>query len=202
MKKALLIILVVISASNYSFGLSKDVEGWNKTQWGMTENEVLNVIEGKAIVIAKPYKYQGLSDEWDAYSPLVLDEIEIDKDKFTVDFIFDNKNKKLIKVIVSIKDKRPSELQFSSLEKMLTEEYGSPSFTKDDGKPDKSLGNEAVSEGRIFLERAWKFPSTIIELNYLNARAISSMSLKIIYKENLKETENVYNADNVKMFRK
>jgi len=176
-KKVLLIILVVICASNYSFGQPKDVEGWNKARWGMTENEVLKVFEGKATAIEKPRKYQGLSKQWDAYSSIILDEIEIGKDKYTVDFIFDDKDKKLIMIIVSIKNKSPLELQFSSLEQMLTEKYGSPSFKID-------------SEGSHLLERerAWNFPSTIIELKYFDMRVINSKSLKVVYNKNLKET--------------
>lgn len=188
MKRVLFIILFVICTSNYSFGQPKDVEGWNKARWGMTENEVLKVLEGKATAIEKPQKYQGLSKQWDAYAPVVLDEIEIGNDKYTVDFIFDDNDKKLIMVIVSIKDKSPSEVQFSSLEQMLTEKYGSPSFTKDDKTPDKRLSTGVVLEGSDSLERAWNFPSTIIELKYLYMRAINLELLKVIYKKNLKET--------------
>ncbi len=190
MKRVLLIILFVICTSNYSFGQPKDVEGWNKARWGMTENEVLKVFEGKATAVEKPQKTLGLSKQWDAYVLVVLDEIEIGKDKYTVNFIFDGNDKKLIKVAVVIKDKSPSELQFSSLEQMLTEKYGSPSFTKDDRTPDKRLSRGVVLEGSDLLERAWNFPSTIIELKYLNMKVTNSKRLNVgvIYKKNLKKT--------------
>jgi hypothetical protein len=187
MKKVILIILVVICTSNYSFGQTKDVEGWNKARWGMTENEVLKVFEGKATAIEKPVKCKGLSNQWDAYALVVLDEIEIDKDKYTVKFVFDGNDKKLIAVIVSTKDERPSESQFLSLEQMLTEKYGSPSFTKDDREPDKRLSSGVILEGSDLLNRAWNFPSTIIELRYLDLK-VTSRLLNIRYKKNSKES--------------
>jgi hypothetical protein len=193
MKKVLLIILLfVLYASNYAFGQPKDVEGWNKTRWGMTKNKVLKAFEGKATAIEKPKKYEGLSKQRDAYALVVLDEIEIGGDKYTVDFVFDDSDKKLIMVIISIKGKRPSELQFSSLEQMLTEKYGSPSFAKDTRKPDKRLRGGVVLEGSDLLERAWNFPSTIIELQYLDLRATNPKILQIKFRKNLKENrENI-----------
>jgi len=55
MKSIILIIFVLISLlfNNNVFGQPKDVEGWSKSRWGMTEDEILKVFEGEAKKLEK-----------------------------------------------------------------------------------------------------------------------------------------------------
>ena len=178
MKRVLLIIFFVICTNNYLFGQPKDIDGWNKTRWGMTENEVLEALEGKATTIGEPKKYKN------GYSPIVLKEIQINDHKYTANFVFDNNNKKLVMVIIEF-DNTPFEVNFTTLEQMLVGKYGAPSFKNDNVMPPRG-GSRLPDKA---LTRSWNFPSTIIELNYVDLK-IFKPTLQIIYKKNIKETRD------------
>lgn len=181
MKKLLFMILSCsfLLTSN-AVGQQGDVEGWTQARWGMTEDEVSKTFEHKVARIENPKSY----DHGTAYCPLVIYDVEIGKYKYSVNFVFDNETKTLVKVIIRPDNKKPSEVQFHSLEQQLTEKYGPPSYSKDDKHPDTRISRTVIVRSTYSYKRAWNYPSTIIELNYLDARELDDQILTIVYRKN------------------
>lgn len=131
----------------------KNIAGYGKTIWGMTPDEVVNAETPRAEKLEKPEKFKtGLGI-------VTIKEIQIGVTKFSAIFIFDESGIKLRQVnLTSAEKKNPgvNALSFSSVEKLLTEKYGPPTFKE---------GTRVIS---------WKFPKTSIDLTHLNIPGIIS----------------------------
>jgi hypothetical protein len=121
----------------------KNIAGYGKTTWGMTPEEVLNAEKPRAERIEEP---GGFSDGIDK---VTIKEVLIMGKKFSATFVFFMD--KLHRVRLQSEDNKANDeisIQlFSSVEQLLTEKYGAPTYK---GSPDVS----------------WRFPKTHIELSH------------------------------------
>jgi len=152
MKRVLIIILIgfFLALTTSSFAkaqVTKDVEGWRGARWGMTEDQILKAFEGEAVRLEEVQIYHR------RYASIGIKDFEISGHKFYVHFLMDNKEKTLRQVNIRAKEETLGGIKvvFKSLEQLLVEKYGKPSFE-----------NEEEDSGKI----VWKFPSTVIELTY------------------------------------
>lgn len=107
MKKLLLLFIVYFSLSFVCAAQDQnDIKGWNKTKWGMTFDNVIEL-------------YPGIEKK---NNDLKLANYQIDKDDFDVFFKFDNNILKEVRLICS----HAALLQFTRFEQLLTEKYGQP----------------------------------------------------------------------------
>lgn len=152
-KKAITILLFIAIAATAAVATdeSQSILGYGKTIWGMTPDEVLSAETPRAEKLEKTEKYKtGLG-------MVTIKEIEIGIHKFSVIFIFDESNQKLKQVnLTGLEKKNPgiNSQAFSTVEKLLTEKYGPPTFKE---------GKRLVS---------WKLPKTSIDLNHANIPGI------------------------------
>lgn len=130
----------------------KNIAGYGKTTWGMNPDEVVNAETPRAVKLEKPEKFKN------GLGIVTIKEIQIGVTKLVVKFLFDE-SRQLHQVNLVSKEKKNlgvNALSFSSLEKLLTEKYGSPTY-KD--------GTRVVS---------WKLPKTTINLSHLNIPGLIS----------------------------
>lgn len=160
----LIIILqfVIVLSAGYARAddESYNITGYDKSIWNMSVSEVLAAESPRIEKLEKPEKF--------AVGVAVLDikEIQIGSNTFRALFIFDEKEQKLIQVNLNgyeQKDPSINSMVFSSVEKLLTEKYGPPTFKQES----KNI--------------SWKLPKTTINLNHLNIRGIMTQ-VNIIYK--------------------
>lgn len=132
---------------------ARNIGGYGKTLWGMTEEQVLKTEAPRVEKLATPKKYKS------GTGTLYIPELNIANSRFDAVFIFDEANKKLVEVILASYEEKNAgvnSLTFSSIEKLLTEKYGPPTF--------KNAGKKI----------SWKLTKTIIELEHLNIPRIVS----------------------------
>jgi len=130
----------------------KNIAGYDKTAWGMTEDEVLKAEAPRAEKLDKPEILVDTNGRPTGdFRSIVIKEIKVGSEKanFRAIFIFD-KNQKLKQVnLESVNDINPAETM-RYVEKLLTEKYGAPTY-KQEGK-----------------NASWKLPKTSIEIRYFN----------------------------------
>lgn len=80
-----------------------------------------------------------------------------------------------------------AEVLFGSLESLLVDKYGKPSYQSREAEPDKRIGRSVVLEGIKNYKTKWVFSSTIITLSYLEMRSINLYKVRIIYKKRTSE---------------
>ncbi len=149
-----LIILFFSSLTIYADTKPKDVYGWDNLRWGMTGQEVQNIL-GKEV---KERKIR--HDEKDKmYSGLELRGIKMGETTLRASIWMAADTDKLTR-IVFIPQGQPDQYEwaetFISLEHYLVEKYGYPDIEETSNDPGTSA------------DRKWIFPSTEIELSYLN----------------------------------
>ncbi len=163
MRGARLVLAVVLVVGSASIAAAvedvvaaRDIAGWGKTRWGMTEAEVLAALPGEVVRFAKPYKYD--ADE----TPLGIEDLELFTKPFTVRFIFDLETRLLNAVNLRLKESNHGigELVFHWLEKALTEKYGPATYRREDRK-------RGVSGLDITNVASWRLNRTRIELKFL-----------------------------------
>ena len=120
----------------------RQIAGYGKAVWGMSEDEVLAAEAPRAERLEKP----STMVNGDIVS-IVLKGVETEGIQFSVYFIFDSQNRKLINVsLQSAADIGASVGNtLARIEKLLTEKYG---------QPDEKNGENLL----------WKLPKTTIEL--------------------------------------
>lgn len=148
-----LTILFFSSLTIYAGTKPKDVYGWDNVRWGMTGEEVQTIL-GK-----KLKKRKVRHDEKDQmYSGLELKGIEMGNTRLRASLWMSDNTEKLTR-IVFIPEGQPSQYEwaetFINLENYLVSKYGDPDIEKTSNDPGTSA------------DRKWKFPSTEIELSYL-----------------------------------
>lgn len=172
MRKIFFAVGLLISLTLQAIAQPKDVEGWNKAKWGMTEDEILKAFEGQIEKLPQP------KVEPSNYSNLVLRGVEIGGNKFFAQFWFGKSSNQLegIELVPEDKSKNSSYL-YSSLERMLIQKYGQPSF----------VDNQKQS-GIITKSRIWNFPTSTIDLAYDEVPILGDPpSIEIVYRPNKKE---------------
>ncbi|MGB2691797.1 MAG: hypothetical protein WBC96_04810, partial [Thermodesulfobacteriota bacterium] len=151
---AAFLFLLVSSLSVNAGTKPKDVYGWDKLRWGMTEEEVIPIL-GKDVK-----KRNTRHDEKDnMYSSLQLRKIEIADNEFRASLWMDSDTKKLRR-IVFFPEGQPEKYEWAKMfietENFLVKKYGPPSIEKTSNDPGTSA------------DRIWMFPTTEIELSYLS----------------------------------
>lgn len=139
---------------------SNNLLGYGKTSWGMTPVDVVKAESPRAEILEKPEEFKA------GIGLATIKEIQIGTQKFSVTFIFDALDVHLQQVNLTSAEKKNSGingLSFSSLEKLLTEKYGSPTFKE---------------ESRVI---SWKLQKTTINLSHLDIPGVISQ-VTVTYK--------------------
>ena len=138
----------------------KNIAGYGKTVWGMSEDEVLTAESPRVEKLDKPEKFTiGIAT-------LSIKEIQIGVAKFRVLFIFNQNDMKLKQVILTSFEKNNPGINsntFSSIEKLLIEKYGAPTYKE---------------ERR---NASWKLQKTVIDLTHANISGIMTQVI-VAYK--------------------
>ncbi len=135
-----------------------DVPGWQAARWGMSEPEVVKAFNGAAKQIGFPLNRRSYGDGVANYG---VPDLVIEGLPFHSEFVVD-RNGFLVRVAIKAAG-NPSQGDFLALEKGLNAKYGPPDFVAADG---------------ITKIRRWLFPTTIIELSFLDAQ--SSLGLRVL----------------------
>lgn len=151
---AAFVFLLVFTLSINAATKPKDAYGWDKLKWGMTAEEVQSIL-GK-----KVKKRNTRHDEKDnMYSNLQLRGIKIANSEFRAS-LWMGEDTKTLKRIVFVPEGQPAKYEwaeaFIELESYLVKKYGLPDIEKTSNDPGTSA------------DRKWNFPTTQIELSYLN----------------------------------
>lgn len=152
---ALLAIGVVQAAAD-----PQSLDGYGNSRWGMTPEQVLKAEAPLAKMLEPPAQYRT------GVGLVGIDEIQVITTKMGVMFIFDDPGRKLKQVNLTSLESKNALLNahaFSSLEKILTEKYGAPTY-KQDGR-----------------NVSWKLPKTTIDLNHMNISGVVSR-VTVVYK--------------------
>ena len=162
-----------------------DVEGWSRSRWGMTEENVLKTFTGEARLLEKPGHFKDGS-----FSSIEIESLRIGDDIFRVGFTFDGESKTLIRVSLTahVDKKRPMDgsLVFERISVLLVSKYGQPSTKKEEKKPVKVLTKNVSIGGDIKSDLTWIFPSTVVSLNHTYMKNILNWVI-ISYRKNRKE---------------
>jgi hypothetical protein len=161
---------------------AEDVHGWNNVQWGMTEREIENAFKGKVERRREPIidKQEGI------YVSQEINDFTFANTKFTVSFVMDDKTDQLREVVLTPKGSHFRVL-FEILEKKLVTKYGPVTYKDKEEVDMQKLGKNGYGQDQI--SRVWRFPSTLITLEYwvygMGSGKVDD-GVTLIYKENVK----------------
>ena len=173
------LLFVVILLFDHALAQPKDVLGWREARWGMTEEQLLETFKGEIRRLPKQVSYS----EGD-YATLGINNIKIARGAYNARFIMDAHTKTLKTVqIVPATDCEKSITSFKSLEMLLMKKYGSPSYKGDLSTKDFSKR----VKGHKDLVTKWYFPTSSIDLNYLEDRSTSFKFLTLNYRPTVTE---------------
>ena len=160
----------------------KDVKGWNRARWGMTERDIETAFKGKVEQRRQPIidKQEGI------YVSQEINDLTFANTKFTVSFVMDDKTNQLREVVLTPKGTHFRVL-FELLEKKLVTKYGPVTFRDKEDVDLQRLGKDGYGQDQI--SRVWRFPSTLITLEYwvygMGSGKVDD-GVTLIYKENVK----------------
>lgn len=123
-------------------GDSKDIHGWDKAKWGMTEKQVVEAF-GKRAEHHQRDKYA----KW--YSTICVKGVAFGKKEYLADMLFDNNSGRLSGINLRAQDEKSLDVvaEFKRLSILLNKQYGEPN----EQSPTKMI---------------WIFPSTTVRLEY------------------------------------
>ena len=179
------VILSVFAVTLLPFQISaqpEDIKGWNKARWGMSEREIENAFKGKVEHLREPIidKQEGI------YVKQEINDLTFANTKFTVSFVMDDKANELREVVLTPKGSHFRVL-FGILEKKLVTKYGPVTYRDKEDIDMQKLGKNGYGQDQI--SRVWKFPSTLITLEYwvygMGSGKVED-GVTLIYKENVK----------------
>ena len=139
-----------------------DETGWNKVQWGMTPEQIIEAYP-EAHAPAKLEDYKLLGEYFRA--PLGIESFDLAGSAYKVSFLMDGKNT-LAGVILSRNGASNFSADANTLEKLLTQKYGPPTNTKDTESAHSII---------------WSRQGVTITLNNISMPAISSYGIRLIY---------------------
>lgn len=102
-------------------------EGYGKTTWGMSPQQVVTAESNRAKLI-EPQKYAG------SWGKVQINNVSIGSSSYTVDFLFDESDK-LVQTNVASNEKENvgiANSNFKTLSQLLTQKYGTPQFQNSD----------------------------------------------------------------------
>lgn len=154
-----IIFLLTLWGSNKAFGI--DLNGYGKSTWGMTLEDVIEAEDGEVIKLAVPEifpKFLTLAERKDVRFnsyPNPLNGI----------YQFDPETKKLIQVAFLDKSSTCLVGLYLGLREQLSLKYGIPVYAKSLGKIESQMyGNGEWTENA---KDIWKVGSTEIQINYV-----------------------------------
>jgi hypothetical protein len=155
--------------------------GWRDSRWGMTEEQILNTFKGEAVRLPAEKKLAKGN-----YCNIVIENVKLGISIYQVNFVMDGQTKGLITVRISPAEKwnlgdKTTQAEFKDLEKLLIEKYGNPSYRDEMGNPDFSKR----IKGHTNLVTKWNFPTTSIQLSYLEDRQTKLRYLNLNYRPNI-----------------
>ncbi len=128
----------------------KDITGWGRTKWGMTEKEVMKAM-GKSASHLLPNEQRA---QQGSYVPILGDPVTIGGNQFHPEFVFDEGTKRLRAVV--LRCERTTDLStddFNKMEELLVAKYGITRLT-----------NFQHGTGSLKKESAWTFRSGSVRL--------------------------------------
>lgn len=163
----LVVLLMIISSASYA----ETMEGYGKSKWGMTPQQVVMAESGKAHLLENPIKYKG------KLGLVAIDSVEIGSSSYEVNYLFDGSDK-LVQVNVSAKEEKNhliNEDNFKSAESLLTQKYGTPKY-RDEG-----------------VKLIWNPKGTTIELSHFYIeKVVTKVTIRYLPEETTKiETSNI-----------
>jgi len=145
-----ILLLTLFIGANLLFAQPKDVPGYSKTRWGMTEQEIKDAMKEEAIPLKGKKKFGFTS-----YATLGMKDISIDSNDFIGHFLMNDKTDRLSQVNIDIIAQNIDDNfdSFNSMVKALSKEYGKPTALYTSIYPGAK---------RPISKVVWMFPSTII----------------------------------------
>lgn len=128
-------------------------EGYSKTVWGMSPDQVVEAEGGRAVLI-KPEQFKN------SWGKAKIDNVSIGGRPYTVTFLFDSQDK-LVQTNVASNENKSSVIadsSFKNLAQLLTQKYGEPLFKAAD-------------------KVTWKTSDTTIELTKVDIPRIVSQTI-------------------------
>ncbi|MCX5846581.1 MAG: hypothetical protein NTW12_09555 [Deltaproteobacteria bacterium] len=155
MKKVAAIIFIFVISIMFSVPVyaqtAKDIKGWNKAKWGMTETEIVSVFDGLVL--------KDKENPLDQYASLRIPKYSVGGIDFLVRFEMGSDDR-LRRVVLVHEGSIAS--HFGQFEQLLTTKYGQAA-QKDESKPSWTGYDKTT---------AWVLPSTKVGLNYTCTRGM------------------------------
>ncbi len=126
----------------------KSIAGYGKTTWGMSVEQVLEAESPRATKLIEAEKYSKGS-----LGLVEINDIKVGASTFRASFLFDESAQLLKQVNLTGVDKNAGSniVTFSSIERMLTEKYGQPTFKEAYSKATWKLEKTLVSLERVYI---------------------------------------------------
>jgi hypothetical protein len=158
----LLCILSYLCFTSISAHAADDA-GWNNAKWGMTSEQIIQIYP-EARALAKPEKYEQVGEIFNAV--LGIERFELATQIYRIRFLMDAKNV-LGGVILAHDDQFKMTVEQATLENLLTQKYGSPSFAEDTRDGGRSV--------------TWTSKGVTITLNNISVPRIDLYGIRLIY---------------------
>ena len=156
MKRVLLSLLFVFLS--FSVG-AETLDGYGKSKWGMSPQQVVEAEGGRAHLLKTPVKY------FNSFGKVSINSVEIGSSDYEVIYLFDKENK-LVQVNVSSKEKENNlihDSNFKTVESLLTQKYGAPTYR----------------EGGV--KSMWNMKGTTIELEHIYvANVVTQLTISYV----------------------
>ncbi|HIJ96423.1 MAG TPA: hypothetical protein HPP94_11925 [Desulfuromonadales bacterium] len=167
---AILLFSIFVATTAQAADDTNNLRGYGKAVWGMTPNEVIKVEKQRAEKLKQTEKYENL------VGIVTIKEIQIGITKFSAIFLFDESGQKLEQVNLNSfeNDSSTNAFTFTSVEKLLTEKYGAPTYKK---------GNASAS---------WKMKHTSINLQLIDLPNANISKVIISYQSSARSKNAVH----------
>lgn len=164
--------ILLILAFSFAFAESKaetkELDGYGKTNWEMSESKVMEV-ESERI------KKMELPDVIDhLIGSLQIDDIEIAGQKFNAILYFDNQTNKLARVNITPKVEtgpRMDAFMYGEISELLTGKYGPPTHKNDDNLGYSYSASWLLTKTQITLRHITIYNTSALTINYEPAQA-------------------------------
>ncbi len=150
----------------------KSITGYGKTTWGMSVEQVVQAESPRAQKLSEPQKYGKGS-----LGLVEISDIKIGASTFRASFLFDESGQLLRQVNLSGLEKSAGAnfVIFSSLERMLTEKYGQPTYKKASSEATWKLEQTVVSLEHTYIPSL--FSKVVITYKPVTAGVLESRDL-------------------------
>lgn len=140
-----------------------DVLGWGATEWGMSESQILQLLQSDAKKLDPPVEYTNPT----RFSNIGILNRDIGGKSFAIHFLF-NQTKGLDEVMIKPNSEQPFGY-FELLYQLLSQKYGPATLMDRDEKIN-------ITDTVI-----WRFPSTVIELKRIDSSVLNLLFTALHY---------------------